>query len=78
MEGGYMNPSRLHQLWQTIESTQANILVTLNDPDLVQCLLERLEEREVLDREGESIARDYIRDRLSLIRELAYRRLTAG
>lgn len=73
-----MNPSRLRKLWATIESTQAKRLTTLNDADLVQCLLEKLDERESLDGEGARDVRDYLRDRLSLIRELAYLRLGAS
>jgi len=70
-----MNPSRLHQLWSVIESTQAHILTTLSDRDLIQCLLDKLDEREALDSEGTTLVRNYIRDRVSLIRDLAYHRL---
>ena len=38
-----MSPTMLRQLWSLVETTQASLIVSLDDGDLVQWLLKRLQ-----------------------------------
>lgn len=69
-----MNSSLLRHVWQVIEMTQTDILTQLNDAQLVQTLVAKLKDRNLLPLNEEVHARSYIQDRLLLIRELAQSR----
>ena len=69
-----MSPSLLRQLWVMIESTQANILLKLDDASLVQWLLKQLNQERSLDYQEVAVVSNYIQSRISLIRDLAYER----
>ena len=69
-----MSPSLLRQLWVMIESTQANILLKLDDASLVQWLLKQLNQERSLDCQEVAVVSSYIQSRISLIRDLAYER----
>jgi D-lyxose ketol-isomerase len=65
-----MTPSRLHEFWQTIESTPVSEISSRNDVDLVDWLLDRFElERELAATEL-NLLKLYISSRLPLIRDL--------
>lgn len=66
-----VNASTLRQLWSLIEDTQTNILLEVNDAELVQQLLRRLENQKLLSSEEMKVIRAYISSRLPLIRDLA-------
>jgi hypothetical protein len=66
-----MTPTLLRQLWLLVESTQANILLKLDDASLVQWLLKQLKQDRALDNNETDILSTYIQSRLSLIRDLA-------
>lgn len=72
-----MNPTMLRQLWSLIETTQANLLLKLDDASLVQCLLKQLKQQRSLNQDEANILRDYLSSRLSLIRDLAHERQSA-
>ncbi len=66
-----MEVSRLRQLWSLIEQTQTHILLQLSDNDLSEQLLQQLENREPLSPEQIPTITTYIRNKTSLIRDLA-------
>ena len=66
-----MTPTILRHLWSVVETTQSNILLKLDDASLVQWLLKQIKTTASLDHNQTTILSDYIRSRLSLIRDLA-------
>jgi hypothetical protein len=66
-----MNSSTLRQLWSVVEETQMPVLLSLNDTDLVQQLLHQLQHRHLLSSSETQAVRNYLSDRLSLIRDMA-------
>ncbi|KAM3100829.1 hypothetical protein ACKFKG_00195 [Phormidesmis sp. 146-35] len=73
-----MNPSTLRQLWSLIETTQATLLLNLDDTSLVQCLLRQFPTQRPLNPEETTLLRSYIHSKLTLIRDLAHNRLAAS
>lgn len=69
-----MTPTMLRQLWSVIETTQANMLLKLDDASLVQWLLKQIKQERSLDGNESDILSAYIQSRLSLIRDLAQER----
>jgi hypothetical protein len=67
----------LRQLWSLVENTQAATLVSLDDKNLVQWLIEQLKTNTCLSQNETNRAMDYIQSRISLIRDLAEERLSA-
>jgi hypothetical protein len=65
----------LRQLWSLIETTQATLLVNLDDATLVQWLLKQLKMNSALNGKEADLLNEYILSRLSLIRDLAEQRL---
>lgn len=72
-----MTPLMLRQLWSLIETTQTQILLTLDDTSLVQWLLRRLKQERSLDYQETHLLRDYLQAKLSLIRDLAEERMAS-
>jgi hypothetical protein len=72
-----MTPTMLRQLWSLVENTQAATLVSLDDKNLVQWLIEQLKTNTSLSQNETNRAMDYIQSRISLIRDLAEERLSA-
>jgi hypothetical protein len=72
-----MTPSLLRQLWILIETTQAAVLLKLDDASLVQWLLKQLKANIPLNSDESSLLDAYIQSRLTLIRDLAQERQTA-
>ncbi len=72
-----MTPTMLRQLWSLVENTQATTLVSLDDKNLVQWLIEQLKTNSSLSQNETNRAMDYIQSRISLIRDLAEERLWA-
>ena len=66
-----MTPTLLRQLWSVIEATQAQILLKLDDPSLVQWLLKQLKSERSLDNNETNILNEYLYSKLTLIRDLA-------
>jgi hypothetical protein len=69
-----MTPTMLRQLWSLIETTQANLLLQLDDASLVQWLIKQFKQERSLDGEQLDIVSNYLNNRISLIRELAQQR----
>lgn len=72
-----MTPSMLRQLWSLIETTQATLIVTLDDASLSQWLLKQFKLNSSIDVSEADLLNQYIQSRLSLIRDLAQERLSA-
>ncbi len=72
-----MNPAMLRQLWALVETTQAPVLLNLDDASLVQWLLRQFGTRQALNSEETTQLSTYIRSRLTLIRDLAQNRLVS-
>ncbi|NJR51752.1 MAG: hypothetical protein HC780_21385 [Leptolyngbyaceae cyanobacterium CSU_1_3] len=70
-----MTPLMLRQLWSLIETTQATLLLNLDDGSLVQWLLRQFPAQHPLNSEETTLLRSYIHSRLTLIRDLAHHRL---
>jgi hypothetical protein len=64
----------LRQLWTVIETTQANMLLKLDDANLVQWLLKQIKQQRSLNSDEANIMSDYLHSKLSLIRDLAQER----
>ena len=64
----------LHQLWSLIENTQASIILSLDDTTLVQWLDREFRLSRSLDNTERDVLKNYIRSRISLIRDLAAQR----
>jgi hypothetical protein len=69
-----MTPTLMHRFWTFVEKTQSKDILGLNDADLTQWLVGRFTDQQNLSHTQMSSVRDYIKARLSLIRELAERR----
>ena len=63
-----MTPDAIHELWSLVESTQTNVLLSLDDTSLVKWLIKRLQKKGVHDT---AACNSYISSRLPLIRDLA-------
>jgi len=70
-----MTPIMLRQLWSLIETSQATLLVNLDDATLVQWLLKQLKMNSALNGKEADLLNEYIQSRLCLIRDLAEQRL---
>ncbi|MBO9999042.1 MAG: hypothetical protein J7641_08560 [Cyanobacteria bacterium SID2] len=67
-----MDAKTLRQLWSTVEATQASTLTSLDDTSLIERLVGDLQyTNRALDETDMSEVSDYIRSKLSLIRDLA-------
>ena len=69
-----MTPTMLRQLWSLIETTQANLLLKLDDASLVQWLLRQFKQDRALNHEEMHLLSDYLNNRVTLIRDLAQQR----
>ncbi len=69
-----MNPRLLRQFWSLVETTQSNILLSLDDASLIQWLLGQLQQQRSLDNDEASILNDYANSKLTLIRDIAQNR----
>lgn len=67
-----MTTARLKQLWSIVSNTQNSVLLDLNDRDLSDYLINKLELRYPLTSEENKIINTYINSKISLIRDLAY------
>jgi hypothetical protein len=64
----------MRQLWSIVEAAQTVTLLQLDDASLVQWLVKQTTKQALLDPKETDFLCDYIRARLSLIRDLAYER----
>ncbi|MEB3181173.1 MAG: hypothetical protein VKL59_19375 [Nostocaceae cyanobacterium] len=69
-----MTPTMLRHLWSVVETSQANMLLKLDDPSLVQWLIKQIKLQTFLDRDETHILTNYIKSRLNLIRDMAQER----
>ena len=69
-----MTPTIMRQLWSVVEAAQAVILLQLDDASLVQWLVKQTTTLALLDPKETDFLSDYIRAKLSLIRDLAHER----
>jgi hypothetical protein len=70
-----IQPSALQALWEIVETTQSNLLLTLSDAELVQTLMHALICHQALSTQDVDHLRGYLSDRTPLIRDLASSRL---
>ncbi|QYX30356.1 hypothetical protein [Sphaerospermopsis torques-reginae] len=69
-----MTPTIMRQLWSIVEAAQTVTLLQLDDASLVQWLVKQTTKQALLNPDETDFLCDYIRARLSLIRDLAYER----
>ncbi|HIK11113.1 MAG TPA: hypothetical protein IGS52_12720 [Oscillatoriaceae cyanobacterium M33_DOE_052] len=72
-----MSPGMLRQLWNLIEQTQVNTLLSLNDTTLVHWLIEQLKQERTLNSDETHVIKAYLCSKLSLIRDMASARLAS-
>lgn len=72
-----MTPIMLRQLWSLIETTQANLLLALDDATLAQWLTKQFKQDRALNRDELDSLNDYISMKAPLIRDLAQQRVVA-
>ncbi len=70
-----MNPSILRQFWSLVESSQATLLLQLDDLSLSSWLLDQLATEMPLNGNEEIVINCYIQNKLTLVRDLAQARL---
>ncbi len=73
-----MTPAMLRKLWSLVEATQASLLINLDDADLAQLLLKRLQIESHINSKEKDLLTDYIQARSALIRDLAEARIVNG
>ncbi len=73
-----MTPLMLRQVWAIVETTQASLLLKLDDASLVEWLLGKLTLDYALNHTEADALGNYIQSRLSLIRDLARQRLVVS
>ena len=66
-----MDPYLLRQLWSVVETSQSHFILSLDDSGLVNWLLEQLAYIAPCDSRQTAILSNYIRSKLSLIRDIA-------
>lgn len=66
-----INPLRLRQIWTLVESSQASLLVRLDDPDLEQWLMRQFTKDQTLSPSESQAMTHYVHSKLPLIRDLA-------
>jgi|JI91814CRNA_FD_contig_21_7877261_length_462_multi_5_in_0_out_0_1 hypothetical protein len=66
-----LNPLRLRQIWTIVESSQASLLVRLDDPGLEKWLMRQFEKDATLSMVETQAVNHYIHSKLPLIREMA-------
>jgi hypothetical protein len=69
-----MTPTIMRQLWSIVEAAQAVTLLQLDDASLVQWLVKQMTKQEMLNPDETDFLSDYIRGKITLIRDLAYER----
>ncbi|MBD2091037.1 hypothetical protein H6F67_14370 [Microcoleus sp. FACHB-1515] len=69
-----MTPLLLHQLWTLVETTQAQLLLSLDDNSLVQFLIGQLRGQRSINHQESDTVTTYLYSRLTLIRDLAQER----
>jgi len=62
---------RLKQLWSIVTNTKGDTLLSLNNKDLSEFLLNKLDLRDPLTSQENQIVNTYIHSKISLIRDLA-------
>lgn len=70
-----MTPAMLRKLWSLVEATQASLLINLDDADLAQLLLKRLQMESQINSKEKDLLTNYIQQRSALIRDLAEARI---
>jgi hypothetical protein len=70
-----IKPLALRALWEVVETTQSNLLLTLSDAELVQTLMHSLSCHQPLSTQDVDHLHGYLSDRTPLIRDLASSRL---
>lgn len=66
-----MDTSLLRQLWSVVESFEKNRLSKLDDNSLLRSLIDSLQSDPAFDPGNLPLVRDYISNRIPLIRELS-------
>jgi hypothetical protein len=69
-----MTPLLLRQIWGLVETTQSQVLLTLDDESLVEWLLRQFTSQRSLDSHEANLLSDYLQSRLPLIRDVAQSR----
>jgi hypothetical protein len=69
-----MTPFLLRQFWSLVETAHTHVLLNLDDASLTQWLSQQLQTQRSLDGDERNCLQAYIRDRLSLIRDIASER----
>ena len=72
-----MSPLMLRHVWSLVETTQTQILLSLDDESLVQWLLRQLTMQRSINSSETDLYSSYIQTRLPLIRDLARSRRVA-
>jgi hypothetical protein len=69
----------LRQIWSTVESTQAALLLQLDDRGLASLLVDRVacDDQNLSYSEKDTLS-DYVQAKLPLIRDMAQSRLASG
>ncbi len=72
-----INPLRLRQIWTLVESSQASLLVRLDDPDLEQWLMRQFTKDQTLSPIESQAITHYVHSKLPLIRDMAEQKVPA-
>jgi hypothetical protein len=72
-----MTPNMLRQIWSLVETTQANMLLSLDDASLIDWILRNLKQKQNLDGSQVNALDNYLHAKVSLIRDLAYQKVAS-
>jgi hypothetical protein len=72
-----MTPNILRQIWSLVETTQANMLLNLDDASLIEWILRNLKQKQNLDGSQVNAVDTYLHAKVSLIRDLAYQKVAS-
>jgi hypothetical protein len=70
-----MTPNIMRQLWSVVENTHAKTLLNMDDASLVHLLVKQTKIVASLDGNEADYLNDYVKSRLSLIRNVVQERL---
>ena len=73
-----MSTSLLRQTWNLIEATSTWELLEVNESELIQKLLQRLDAQKPLAEQERVSLNDYLHEKISLIRDTAESRLVSA
>lgn len=68
----------IRRIWSNVEATDTETILQLSDKELVDKLQQQIQNKFLLNPEDTDTLRNYLMERIPLIRDLAYSRLSSA